>query len=121
MALPGLQENGRFIGGERYKQLLRMQNPPIVPEVFEEQIRRGIVIEKLRGALTDWITVGDAEVDIEFNRRNEKVKLAVVSFPADKFKETLTATDAEITAHFDGNRSSIEFQQNGRSNMRSWT
>jgi peptidyl-prolyl cis-trans isomerase D len=103
-ALPGLQENGRFIGGSRYEQLLRMQNPPIDPPAFEEQIRRGIVTEKLRGALTDWITVGEADVDVEFNRRNEKVKLAVVSFPADKFKETATATDAEITAHFDGNK-----------------
>ena len=49
-----------------------------------------------RRALTNWITVGDKEVEDEFKRRNEKVKLAVVSFPADKFREGLDATDAEL-------------------------
>ena len=28
-AIPGLQENGRFIGEQRYEQLLRSQNPPL--------------------------------------------------------------------------------------------
>ncbi len=36
-----------------------MQNPPMRHEEFEEQVRRGITIEKLQGALTDWITVGE--------------------------------------------------------------
>ncbi len=45
------------------------------------------LVEKLQGALTDWITVADSDVDAEFKRRNEKVKLAVVSFPADKFQD----------------------------------
>ena len=33
MAIPGLQENGQFIGEERYRQLLAQQNPPITPPV----------------------------------------------------------------------------------------
>ena len=51
-------------------------------------------------ALTDWVTVNDAQVTEEFRRRNEKVKLAVISFPADKFREAATVTDAEVSAHF---------------------
>ena len=31
LALPAFQENGQFIGDERYRQLLQMQNPPIIP------------------------------------------------------------------------------------------
>lgn len=100
-ALPAFQENGQFIGEQRYRQLLQMQNPPLRPDEFEEQVRRGITLEKLRGAITDWITVSDADVEAEFRRRNEKVKLAAVNFPADKFREGLTATDQELAAHFD--------------------
>jgi hypothetical protein len=92
-ALPAFQENGQFIGNERYLQLLQMQSPPINPGDFEEEVRRGVLLEKLQGALTDWITVADADVTAEFNRRNEKVKLAVVAFPADKFGSGVT--DAE--------------------------
>ena len=103
-ALPAFQENGHFIGETRYRQILNIQNPPIRPDEFEEQVRRGIVMEKLQGVLTDWITVNDQEVDAEFKRRNEKVKLAVVNFPADKFREATTAADAEIAAWFDSHK-----------------
>ncbi len=63
LALPAFQENGQFIGNERYRQLLQMQNPPIDPSEFEEEVRRSVMLEKLQGALTDWITVSDADVD----------------------------------------------------------
>ena len=104
LALPAFNENGRFIGDQRYRQLLNMQNPPMRPDEFEDQVRRSIIVEKLQGALTDWLTVNDAEVEAEFHRRNEKVKLAVVAFPADKFRESATATDAEVSAHFDAHK-----------------
>jgi peptidyl-prolyl cis-trans isomerase D len=111
LALPAFQENGQFIGNERYRQILNMQNPPINPHEFEEEVRRSIMVEKLQGALTDWITVADTDVDQEFNRRNEKVKLAVVSFPADKFKETVAVTDAEIASHFESNKESYRIPE----------
>jgi len=104
LALPAFQENGEFIGDARYRQILAIQNPPIKPNDFEEDVRRSIVAEKLQGALTDWITVADTEVDTEFNRRNEKVKLAYVSFPADKFKDAVTVSDDEISKHFESNK-----------------
>ena len=110
-ALPAFQDSGHFIGEVRYRQILGMQNPPIRPDEFEEQVRRGIVMEKLQGVLTDWITVNDPEVDAEFKRRNEKVKLAVVNFPADKFREATTATDAEIAAWFESHKNDYKIPE----------
>ncbi|HEX5476055.1 MAG TPA: peptidyl-prolyl cis-trans isomerase [Vicinamibacterales bacterium] len=104
LSLPAFQENGQFIGDARYRQLLQMQNPPMRPADFEAQVRRGIIVEKLQAALTDWLTVPNADVDREFHKRNEKVKLAVVSFPADKFREGVAATDAEIAKYFDAHK-----------------
>ena len=100
LAIPAFQENGQFIGDQRYLQMLQMQNPPMRPDEFEDQVRRSVVMEKLQAALTDWLTVSDAEVAAEFTRRNEKVKLAVVTFPADRFREGVDATDAEMAAYF---------------------
>lgn len=109
--LPALQENGHFIGEGRYRQMLQMQNPPMRPDEFEEQVRRSVTVEKLQAALTNWITVSDSEVDQEFRRRNEKVKLAVVSFPADKFRPGLEATDAELNTYFDAHKSELKIPE----------
>ena len=104
IALPYFQENGQFVGETRYRQMLQFANPPLRPEEFEDQIRRSIAVEKLQGALTDWITVTDREVDSEFKRRNEKVKLAVLNFPSEKFREAVSATDAEVAAEFESRK-----------------
>jgi peptidyl-prolyl cis-trans isomerase D len=104
LAMPGLQENGGFIGEQRYRQLLSMQNPPMTPAEFEEELRQAIVLEKLRSALTDWITISDAELEREYKQRNEKVKLEVIAFPADKYRGEAAATDAEVSAQFEAHK-----------------
>jgi len=113
-SLPAFQENGQFIGETRYQQILQMQNPPMRPGEFEDQVRRGITLEKLQGVLTDWITVTEAEVDAEFRRRNEKVKLSVVNFTADKFRESTTATDEEIAAWFNSHKDTYKIPEKRR-------
>ena len=101
LAIPSFQENGRFIGYDRYRQMLQMQNPPLRESDFEDQVRRSITVEKLQAALTNWISISDAEVEAEFRRRNEKVKLAVLTFPAEKFLEGTQASDEEVAAWFE--------------------
>jgi peptidyl-prolyl cis-trans isomerase D len=103
-AIPGLQENGQFIGEARYEQILRSQNPPLTKAMFEEDLRRSMMIDKLRGALTDWMSVADTELDTEFRLRNEKVKLQVVALTADAFTDRVTATDQEIAAHYEARK-----------------
>jgi peptidyl-prolyl cis-trans isomerase D len=111
LALPAFQENGHFVGQERYRQILQSVNPPIRPDEFEDQVRRGIVMEKLQAALTHWLTVSDTEVETEVRRRNEKVKLSVVSFPSDKFRDAVSATDAEISARFEKNKDAYKIPE----------
>jgi peptidyl-prolyl cis-trans isomerase D len=100
LAIPAFQDNGHFIGDQRYQQILRVQRPPMTPADFEEGIRRSLTVEKLRASLTDWLSVPDKELEQEYRRRNDKVKLSVVSFTADSFRAQVTATDPEIAAHF---------------------
>jgi peptidyl-prolyl cis-trans isomerase D len=104
LAIPGLQENGQFIGEERYRQLLRQQNPPMTPADFERSVRESLMLDKLRAGLTEWMTVSDTELEQEYKRRNEKVTLDVVAVLADNFKAQVNPTDAEISAHYDKNK-----------------
>ncbi|MGE5361037.1 MAG: peptidyl-prolyl cis-trans isomerase [Bacteroidales bacterium] len=104
MLLPAFQEGGRFIGEARYRQILSMQRPPLTDREFEEQIRKGLLIDKLRAALTDWVTVADSDVQSEYNRRNEKVKLEVVPILADKFRGQVQVSDGDVASYFDAHK-----------------
>jgi peptidyl-prolyl cis-trans isomerase D len=110
-AMPAFQENGGFIGETRYQQLLRMQRPPMIASEFEDNIRHGLAVEKLRGSLTDWLSVNDKDLEKEYRRRNDKVKLAVVSFTADSFRSQVTASDAEIATYFGGHQNDFKIPE----------
>ncbi|HEX6213584.1 MAG TPA: peptidyl-prolyl cis-trans isomerase [Vicinamibacterales bacterium] len=101
LSLPGFQENGKFIGELRYRQLLSVQNPPMTTADFERSLRRALQIEKLRNAVAGWMSVSDVDVAAEFRRRNEKVKLDVVPVTAAAFVKDVAVTDAELTAYFE--------------------
>ncbi|HEX7138900.1 MAG TPA: SurA N-terminal domain-containing protein [Vicinamibacterales bacterium] len=111
LAIPAFQENGSFIGEQRYQQLLRLQRPPMSPAEFEDNVRRQLTIQKLRSSLTDWLSVADKDLEQEYRRRNDKVKLAVVTFTADKFRSQVTASDAEIASHFEGHKDSFKIPE----------
>ena len=103
-ATPAFLENGAFIGEQRYQQLLRLQRPPLTPSEFEESVRRSLAVDKLRGSLTGWLSIGDAELEQEYRRKNDKVKLAVVNVTADTFRAQVTATDADVAGYFEAHK-----------------
>ena len=104
LAIPAFNEGGQFIGEARYRQLLTSNTPPLTVDQFEEGMRRNLLIIKLRNALTDWMALSEREVETEYRKRNEKVKLQVVALTADQFRDKVTATDAEVAAHFDAHK-----------------
>ena len=74
--IPAFQENGQFIGEQRYQQLLSMQRPPLTAGAFEDSIRRAIIVEGIliytHAALRDLMSVKvfvDTDADTRFIRR----------------------------------------------------
>ena len=110
-ATPAFQENGRFIGDQRYQQLLRMQRPPLTPSEFEDGVRRSLTVERLRASLTDWLSVPENELAQEYRRRNDKVKLAVVSFTTDTLRAEASATDADVASYFDAHKTDFKIPE----------
>ena len=111
LAIPAFQENGAFIGAERYRQLLASQNPPMNTTEFEEGIRRALVVEKLRASVTEWLSVSDTEIEEEYRRRNDKVKLAVASILSDSLRGTVTASDAEVSTYFEAHTNDFKIPE----------
>jgi peptidyl-prolyl cis-trans isomerase D len=102
--MPAFQENGVFIGEARYRQLLQSQRPPLSPGSFEDNVRKALVVEKLRAQLTSWMSIGDAELEREYRRRNEMVKLAVVTVTPDSLRAGVNVPDADVATYFESHQ-----------------
>jgi peptidyl-prolyl cis-trans isomerase D len=112
--LPAFQDNGQFIGDQRYRQILAAQSPPIPVEDFERELRRQLQGDKLREALTAWVTITDADVDDEYRRRTEKVKVELVLFNADAYTSGITPDEAEIASYFEANKATYRMPEKRR-------
>jgi peptidyl-prolyl cis-trans isomerase D len=111
LSMAAFQENGQFIGDQRYQQLLRMQRPPMSAAEFEDSVRRQLTVQKLRSSLTDWMSVPDKELEQEYRRRNDKVKLAVVSFTADSFRGQVQVSDTDVSSYFDAHKNEFKIPE----------
>ncbi|MGH6692081.1 MAG: peptidylprolyl isomerase, partial [Gammaproteobacteria bacterium] len=60
-----------------------------------------MVIDKFRAALTDWISLADEELRHEYRMRNEKVKLQMVALTADRFRDQVSVSDADVASYFE--------------------
>ena len=114
VTIPSFQDNGAFIGEQRYRQVLSMQRPPMTPADFEREVRRQLVSEKLQAMVTGWVHVDDREVEREYRRRNEKVKVELALFKADQFRKSIQPTDAELQAKFDANKEAYRVPEKRR-------
>jgi peptidyl-prolyl cis-trans isomerase D len=114
LAIPAFQENGQFVGEARYRQMLQFNNPPLTTSQFEDNLRRALLIEKLRNAVTGWMSVSDAESADEFRRRNEKVKLEVVPLTPEAFRSQVTVSDADLAAHFEKSKETYRIGEKRR-------
>ena len=108
ITLPQLQVDGQFIGDSAYYQLLQTQQPPINPTQFEEEIRQQIMLERLQTAVTSWMIVTDEEIAEEHRRRNEKVKVNIISFRASEFRDEAEATDDDISLLYEEEAANYE-------------
>lgn len=111
LRLPAFQENGQFVGYDQYRQMLASARPPVREDEFEEDLRKSLVAEKLQAAVTGWIQVSDADVEQEFRRTNEKVKLELAIFSGAEFQAGIQPTDAELAAEFSAHQDAYKIPE----------
>src|SRR6476619_1797141 len=82
--VPNLFQDGRFLGKEAYAGLLAQQNMTI-PE-FETEMRRQLLITRLRDVALEGTIVTPQEIEQEYKKKNEKIKVEYVKLTADKYR-----------------------------------
>ena len=75
--LPQLFPNGEFMGKEAYSSFLAQRG--MTTAMFETNLRRQLLAAKVQNVISEGIIVTPAQVETEFKRSNEKVKIEYVS------------------------------------------
>jgi peptidyl-prolyl cis-trans isomerase D len=106
-------QDGRWIGYEKYKKLIRRQGRE--PVDFERDLAYSITEEKLRNYITSGVQVSQREVEEDYKRTNTKFDLSFVAIPDSNFDKTVAEpTDAELQAYFDGHKDEFRVTKDQR-------
>ena len=92
-----------FIGMDQYAAQVLARYGVGVAE-FEATVTQTLLQENFRRLMTDGITVSPAEIEQEFRRRNEKVKISYVVVNPDDLQSEIEASDADLQAYFEANQ-----------------
>jgi peptidyl-prolyl cis-trans isomerase D len=101
--LPVVYSGDTFIGKERYAAEVQQRFNMGVQE-FEDLIRLSLLEDKFRHLVTDGLTASPEEIQQEFRRRNEKVKIEYTLLKPEDLAAGIQASDAELAAYFDKNK-----------------
>ncbi len=97
LRIPQLQRDGKFVGLEEYRQLLRRGAVPPYssPEQFEAAVRQDIVAQRWQELIASSIAVSPAEVEKAFRDRHETVSFDYLVVPIDPAQVGIPG-DAEL-------------------------
>ncbi len=93
---------GQFIGDQQYAALVNSVLGISVAE-FEDNIRRDIILQRLRKYVTAGVTVSDQEVKAQFLKDNVKIKFDYAVLSSDDLRKTINPSDSELEAYFNKN------------------
>lgn len=101
LAIPVFTDNGVF-QMPRYQAYLENEN--MTPQEFESDVEAEIVQNRLRSLVTSAVSVSEAELEAEYRKRNEKVKISYVVFEPSNFASSVAVTEPELMTYFNANR-----------------
>jgi peptidyl-prolyl cis-trans isomerase D len=95
---------GTFIGQTEYQELLQQHD--LTPVMFEDDVRKGILITKLQALITGGAIVSDSAIRQQFDKENTKIKFEYAVFKQDDIKKSLRPTTEELKAYYDSHQKS---------------
>jgi peptidyl-prolyl cis-trans isomerase D len=99
--MPSLFPDGKFLGKEAYASLLAQQNLTI-PD-FEADLKRQLLITRLRDIAIEGTVVTQPEIEAEYRKKNEQVKIEFVKISPDKYKSEVQVTPEDLQSYFKAN------------------
>jgi len=98
----GGQASGRFIGKQRYEELLGMNR--IKVKEFEKERRDEIINEKFMQLVTGPLVIGEETLREDYKVEKDKVNLEFVVLRPDRIKEKINITDGELNTYYENHK-----------------
>lgn len=99
-------ENGNFIGEERYKSLLIGNRLNV--EEFEKSVREDVLRNKLRTILAQTVYVSDQEVETAYREQAERAKIRYLQLPASQLADQAKVEPPEVAAYYEAHLQDFE-------------
>jgi len=80
-------------------------------EQFEAEAAQQVIVSRLRDYVAAGVVVSPLEVEQEYRKRNEKVKLDYVLLPTAKYTAEAQASDAELKSYFEKHRAEYQLPE----------
>lgn len=101
--LPTVFSGGSISNLENYAAEVQQRTGLSVPE-FEQMLHSALLEQKVRRLVTDGVGVTGAEIEAEFKRRNEKIKLDYVEIKPAELEAKVNVSEADLEAFFAKNK-----------------
>src|SRR5688572_2405107 len=98
---PSLFPEGQFVGKEAYAAMLGQNN--ITIQEFETDLRRQLLVTRMRNIALEGAIVTPLEIEQEFRKKNEKIKIQYVKLTTDKYKKEVEPAADELQTYFKAN------------------
>jgi peptidyl-prolyl cis-trans isomerase D len=99
--IPSLFQDGKFVGKDAYAAMLAQQDLSIAQ--FEDDLRRQLLLGRLRAVALEGVVVTPAEIQEEYGKKNDKIKVEWVKLTADKYKNESQPSAEDVQAYFKAN------------------
>lgn len=109
---PNFLDNGKFIGLERYKELLAQNNYSVSD--FEADIARISLAGKLHAVITASIEVSERELRDAYARGSQKTQVDYVLLKKDDFTKRVKPTPSDLQSYFGANKDSYRIKEKRR-------
>ena len=100
--LPSFQENGQYIGHEKYQKIL--QRAGLSTDRFENDVRESLLRDTYQAYVKASVLVPESELKREWSNRNEKATIEYVVVPSARLDSKVEPADADLKAWLDKRR-----------------
>jgi len=106
--IPTFHDGGRF---DRTRYLATLRASRVTPTDFEESQREALLVGKLESLITNGLYVSPQDVEGLFNLESEKIDVAFVRVPYERFRGEVEVGDAEIAAHYEAQQETFRIPE----------
>ena len=109
VSIPAFQQDGKFIGATRYKQILSYQKINITD--FEEQLEKQIIGEKLLELVTGALVLDYNTLEDQFKKEKDQAELETIAFTTDRVKTDVPVSDADLSAYYEKHKEDFKSRE----------